>query len=50
MKVRLKFDKPRKGAHAKIKAQIVRHGLSGSREAFKFAERAMKALPELEKE
>jgi hypothetical protein len=47
MKGRLKFNRPRKSVPAKIKAQIVRHGLSGTREDFKFAERAMEALPEL---
>jgi hypothetical protein len=45
--VRLRFSTPRKSALAKIKAEAVRLGTNGTREGFKFAERLMRAPPEL---
>jgi len=43
----LQFDRPRKSAFAKIKAEGVKQGLNGTRSGFKFAERMFAALPEL---
>jgi hypothetical protein len=45
--LRLRFESPRKTALAKIKAEAVRIGTNGTRGGFKFAERLMKAWPEL---